>query len=67
MKLVLAAVTGAKWKRWLDVLGTEVKKKDVAKLEVLSKGKGGVGYNKPGVRRAASFPHQVSGVRHERQ
>jgi hypothetical protein len=28
MKLTLAAATGAKWKRWLDVLGTEVKKKD---------------------------------------
>jgi hypothetical protein len=67
MKLILAAVAGAKWKRSLDVLGTEVKKKDVAKLEVLSEGKGGVGHNKPGVRRAASFPHQVSRVRHERQ
>jgi hypothetical protein len=28
MKLILAAVTGAKWKRSLDVLRTEVKKKD---------------------------------------
>jgi hypothetical protein len=31
MKLILAAVTGAKWKRSLDVLGTEVKEKDIPK------------------------------------
>jgi len=42
-------------------------RRKTAKLEVLCEGKGGVGYKKPGVRRAASFPHQVSGVRHERQ
>ena len=38
MKLIWAAVRGTKWKRWLDGLGTEVKKKDIAKLEVLSEG-----------------------------
>jgi hypothetical protein len=38
MKLIWAAERGTKWKRWLDVLGAEVKKKDIAKLEVLYEG-----------------------------